>query len=454
MGAASVGQDNQDQTYELSPEELAEADYEYLREQLEPRLDNSQSGEARNTGRGGEYEYPPQHYSEAPYQPYPQGYDQQGFEQPYRQMPDGPQTQDAPFITPQQAPHSQDAYYQERQQGLQREESQPALPQFLNTPQQQKIMRPRFINMIGMLFAALVIGSVGYFYLGEGVSDVVKSDFNGFGGKEAAKLSDIVPRRNLEVVQPKLTESKALVVAVNPAQLAAQFKVEPLIGEAGKTIDLPVQLPNLAEFPSAFLVLRNMPDWASVDSGRLVNGAWIISQSDASQIKVEIPEDQPGTFAFVAELVFNAGEAPIAQKVNAVIAPVTRAAAQRDKAVVVGGTPASVEQPEQIKTPEVSTNRGPLIIDQALEEKWLERGTRLLRAGDVAAARLAFSHLAEQGSGRGALAMGMTFDPNQPSSRVVAGIDPDVKRARFWYQRALALGNESAREQLRLLASE
>lgn len=454
MGAASVGQDNQDQTYELSPEELAEADYEYLREQLEPRLDNSQSGEARNTGRGGEYEYPPQHYSEAPYQPYPQGYDQQGFEQPYRQMPDGPQTQDAPFITPQQAPHSQDAYYQERQQGLQREESQPALPQFLNTPQQQKIMRPRFINMIGMLFAALVIGSVGYFYLGEGVSDVVKSDFNGFGGKEAAKLSDIVPRRNLEVVQPKLTESKALVVAVNPAQLAAQFKVEPLIGEAGKTIDLPVQLPNLAEFPSAFLVLRNMPDWASVDSGRLVNGAWIISQNDASQIKVEIPEDQPGTFAFVAELVFNAGEAPIAQKVNAVIAPVTRAAAQRDKAVVVGGTPASVEQPEQIKTPEVSTNRGPLIIDQALEEKWLERGTRLLRAGDVAAARLAFSHLAEQGSGRGALAMGMTFDPNQPSSRVVAGIDPDVKRARFWYQRALALGNESAREQLRLLASE
>lgn len=443
--------------YELSPEELAEADYEYLREQLEPRLDAPGQDESQRV-RVGDYDYPPQRVSEADYPSYQEGYNQDGYgQQDYSQQErlGYGQQAEAPYvpsqhISPQEAPHHQDAYYQDHRPSQRGEEQQPVLPQFLNAPQQEKIGRPKFVSIIGMLVAAAVIGAVGYNYLGQGVSDVVKGDFS-LSGKEAAKLSDITPRRDLEVLSPKAPQVKQLVVAANPAQLAAQFKVSSLIGVAGQTIELPVQLPNLAEYPSAFLVLRDIPEWASVDSGRFVNGAWIISQAEASNVKVKIPDDQPGSFMFAADLVYSAQETPITQKVNAVIAPVTEIKKTQENDVVSARVPETVEQPEQIKTPEAIGKRGPLIIDEALEEKWLERGTRLLRAGDVAAARLAFSHLAEQGSGRGAMAMGMTFDPNQPSSRVVAGIDPDVKRARFWYQRALALGNEAAREQLRLL---
>lgn len=423
--------------YDLTQEELADADYEYLREQLEPHLDAPQAPVEQSAPyRDYSYQQPhqPQQYRDAGYSqpPVHGGYDQ-------RADPHYPPRQEQPYYQGQR-PHGG-------------EDGHAALPQFLNNEQPGKSMRPSLMTILAVLFAAVIAGGVGYSYLGEGVSDVVKGDFSGLNNnKEGAKLSDIAPRRDLEVEAARPAAApKELKVAANPAQLASQFKVDSLIGVAGEKIDLPVQLPNLGEFPSAFLVLRDMPNWAIVDSGRRVNGAWIINQAEAKKVSVTIPDDQPGTFAFTAELVYRAGQTPITQKVNAVIAPVTKAEVKSAPETVEAKAPVEIEAPEQIKTPEVVGKRGPLIIDEALEEKWLERGTRLLRAGDVAAARLAFSHLAEQGSGRGALAMAMTFDPNQPSSRVVAGIEPDVKRARFWYQRALALGNESARDQLRML---
>lgn len=435
--AERSGERNSSEVYDLTQEELADADYEYLREQLEPHLDAPQAPVEQSAPyRDYSYQQPqqPQQYRDAGYSqpPVHGGYDQRA-ESHY--------------------PPRQDAYYQgQRPHGG--EDSHAALPQFLNNEKPGKSMRPSLMTIMALLFAAVIAGGVGYSYLGEGVSDVVKGDFSALNSnKEGAKLSDIAPRRDLEIERqrPVVESQEELKVAANPAQLASQFKVESLIGVAGEKIELPVQLPNLGEFPSAFLVLRDMPNWAIVDSGRRVNGAWIINQAEAKKVSVTIPDDQPGTFAFTAELVYRAGQTPITQKVNAVIAPVTKAEVKAAPETVEAKAPAEIEAPEQIKTPEVVGKRGPLIIDEALEEKWLERGTRLLRAGDVAAARLAFSHLAEQGSGRGALAMAMTFDPNQPSSRVVAGIEPDVKRARFWYQRALALGNESARDQLRML---
>jgi hypothetical protein len=221
-------------------------------------------------------------------------------------------------------------------------------------------------------------------------------------------------------------------------------------------------LPSDERLASAFLVVRNLPDWAKLNAGRQMNGLWMVSASQVEDLKVLIPDDQPGQFSFEVDLVVNAGDAPVTKKVRADIAPyqapepevvespVEKAPEPKAKEEVAVLDP-QTDNSELIEQPEVGVKQGPLIIDQALEEKWLERGTRLLRAGDVSAARLAFSHLAEQGSGRAALAMGMTYDPNQPSSRVVAGIKVDVERAKFWYKRALSLGHEGARDPLRQL---
>lgn len=437
--AHGYGEAAHDDIYELTAEQSAEADYEYLREQLEPHLDQREPHEQAAPHR------PDHDYAGHPYggHGHAAGHDHQHqVAEWHGQDPHAAQAADASFLG------QQEAYYR----GDHREEQSPVLPQFLNSPPPSKLMRPKFVSAVGTLVAVLVIGGVAYSFFGQGVSDIVKSDFASLSGeKQTEKLSEIVPQREIELAAPApAVEETKVAAALTPAQFAAAFKVESLIGVAGQEIALPVSLPELGGFPSAFVMLRDLPEWASVPNGRLVSGSWIVSANDAEALKVKIPDDQPGTFKFEADLVFKPGETPVTRSVNAVIAPASKAAEPKEKAAVVANAPV-VKDPEQIKAPEATVSRGPLIIDQALEEKWLERGTRLLRAGDVSAARLAFSHLAEQGSGRGALAMGMTFDPNQPSSRVVAGIEPDVKRARFWYQRALALGNEAAREPLRIL---
>jgi hypothetical protein len=80
----------------------------------------------------------------------------------------------------------------------------------------------------------------------------------------------------------------------------------------------------------------------------------------------------------------------------------------------------------------------PLETAQAL----LDCGQAMMKAGDLATARLAFSQVAQAGIAKGALALGTTYDPHALSK-----IDLDVsgansKIARFWYRRALVLSSK------------
>lgn len=324
------------------------------------------------------------------------------------------------------------------------------LPQFLVPVEKNKKSRSAFVGVIGGVVALLIAGGAAYTHFDHGVSDVVKSDVLR-SGKEPLKLSES------EDARPEATDTKLANIGTD-LSITKKFAVQSLQGSAGQDVPLQVQLPSDERLASAFLVVRNLPDWAKLNVGRQMNGLWMVSASQVEDLKVLIPDDQPGQFSFEVDLVVNAGDAPVTKKVQADIAPfqapkpkIVEKAPEPETKQEVASVDPKVDDAELIEQPEVGVKQGPLIIDQALEERWLERGTRLLRAGDVSAARLAFSHLAEQGSGRAALAMGMTYDPNQPSSRVVAGIKVDVERAKFWYKRALSLGHEGARDPLRQL---
>lgn len=368
-------------------------------------------------------------------------------------------------------PHGgQGGHYQGQYEA--RDHEQNELPQFLAPLPPAKSKRHGAATLVGLLVAVGVVGGVVYNYFGEGVSDIVKGEFGNSFAKQEGKLAGEAPPKKAEAekaeiveekvavktpVEPAIVEEKTPVkpiVALSPGDIARDFGVSKIEGVAGEDIPLTVRLPK-GNYPAAFMVIKDLPEWAKLNRGRLVNGAWIVSLADLEALKVFVPDDQPGNFKFIMEFVYSAQEEPVQRTVTAEIAPVVITPVKPVEPTEETDV-ASLEESEDaalIKAPE-GGNARTLIIDQALEEKWLERGTRLLRAGDVSAARLAFSHLAEQGSGRGAMAMAMTFDPNQPSSRVVAGIKPDVKRARFWYQRALSLGNEAARDPLRLLENK
>ncbi len=78
----------------------------------------------------------------------------------------------------------------------------------------------------------------------------------------------------------------------------------------------------------------------------------------------------------------------------------------------------------------------------------IERGQDLLKNGDLASARLLLRRAAEAGSADAAFEFGTTFDPIVIQKLGVIGIQPDMARARKWYEKAAALGSAAASEQI------
>jgi hypothetical protein len=83
----------------------------------------------------------------------------------------------------------------------------------------------------------------------------------------------------------------------------------------------------------------------------------------------------------------------------------------------------------------------------------MKRGEQLVEAGDLAAARTLFQRGAEADNAAAAIALGATYDPTVLAGMRVVGIDADVSKARFWYQKAVSLGSSDAKRRLELLAN-
>jgi TPR repeat protein len=74
----------------------------------------------------------------------------------------------------------------------------------------------------------------------------------------------------------------------------------------------------------------------------------------------------------------------------------------------------------------------------------IKQGEQLAEAGDLAAARTMFQRAAEADDAAAAIALGATYDPTVLARMGAVGIDGDVMKARFWYQRAVSLGSTEA----------
>jgi hypothetical protein len=85
--------------------------------------------------------------------------------------------------------------------------------------------------------------------------------------------------------------------------------------------------------------------------------------------------------------------------------------------------------------------------------RFSKRGKELLKAGDVAAARLALQRAAEAGDPDAALTLGQTYDPFVLGGLGVYGIAADREAARTWYKKAQALGVVEAAQRLEALAN-
>jgi len=81
----------------------------------------------------------------------------------------------------------------------------------------------------------------------------------------------------------------------------------------------------------------------------------------------------------------------------------------------------------------------------------MRRGSSMLEAGDISAARLLFKRAAEAGSAAAATALGRTYDSNFLNSIGAKSIAADNSLARHWYEQGIARGDPDARRLLRQL---
>jgi TPR repeat protein len=106
---------------------------------------------------------------------------------------------------------------------------------------------------------------------------------------------------------------------------------------------------------------------------------------------------------------------------------------------------------EQISANDDSSN--PSQIEPS-DLAYLARARALMKANDIAAARLIFTRLATNGVAEAAFDLGQTYDPDFLRTMHIAGLEPDLEVARRWYIKAAALGNADAQSRLATLKIE
>lgn len=143
----------------------------------------------------------------------------------------------------------------------------------------------------------------------------------------------------------------------------------------------------------------------------------------------------------------------IARDVKPLPAPAPAAAAappQKPVVVATAGDPSSAG-PVKAANPgnAGAINTVPVKpMDPAEAAMLMQRGRDFMGAGDLSAARVAFSRLADAGIADAALALANTYDPAYLNSHHVMGVRGDPAMARSLYQRAKELGSTEAAQML------
>jgi hypothetical protein len=135
---------------------------------------------------------------------------------------------------------------------------------------------------------------------------------------------------------------------------------------------------------------------------------------------------------------------------EAALHPAIDAPTPMRQAALQAPSPAPAESPASLQPDEPSA--APLGTSAAADvAPLIERGARLLAAGDIASARQFFERAAETGDGAAACGLGKSYDPLflRTAARGIAG---DPGKAASWYRRAAETGNAEAATLLARLA--
>lgn len=235
------------------------------------------------------------------------------------------------------------------------------------------------------------------------------------------------------------------------------FAARDLQFEPGVEVPLALRMPSVEQLKRAnsdigtFVLVRNIPDGLAFSEGMPIGTNWIMSLPQAGRARLAARQGTAGSHR-LEFLLIGPGNRVLAE--TSVVARLTlpkakpgvdgNAFADKPVAAVTTTEPERREPaPEPVLAPKVKPT-----VSRDEEAILLSKGAELIGQGGIAAARLMFEELAQQGSGQGALAMARTYDPAYVAAAPPGSLAPDIPKARKWYERAAELGSGEATRRL------
>lgn len=237
-----------------------------------------------------------------------------------------------------------------------------------------------------------------------------------------------------------------------------------ILAEPAVETPFPIQIGPVDAIPKqTFLRIRGLPSTATLSEGHAIAaGAWAIPLSGLPRLKIATPAGATGKSDVTISLVAIDGRILNEVKATLLIAPASAitpvgsqtadAQAGSNVAALTPPDSAGAAAPARLPLVPPPPDISPEDRDRALA--LMQRGDLSLANGNVTVARLFYQQAAELDWGPAALALAMTYDPNELERwNVIGGIEPDLEEARKWYERARELGAIEAVERLQRLGA-
>ncbi len=197
-----------------------------------------------------------------------------------------------------------------------------------------------------------------------------------------------------------------------------------VVGEAGKETAFAISLDSSENLPArSIITIRGLPEGTSFSAGRPFGATeWSLRPDEINGLRLKVPAVASGRRALSVNVVAADGTMIASSSTRLDIAPDPKAAL--------------ILRPQ----------------DTARIDELIAHGRKMVDVGYFPGARAYFQRAAEAGSAEAAFSVGLSYDPSFIAEIGAQGIQPDVKQARIWYERAKALGYKDADAQLRALS--
>jgi len=261
------------------------------------------------------------------------------------------------------------------------------------------------------------------------------------------------PNQPLLALDPGLKSPSRLETAGSEKALLPTLLAGDVDASSGGPVPLNIALMGQVQPDEVLVTLRGLPEGARLSAGvDAGGGAWLLPPQRLEGLRLSFAAPPNGNAIVEAQLLQSDTLAPVSQPVTFMITTKSAAAEAniseeavlralaalekgRDGEAVATALPRPAAQPFAPVPGQGETNGSQL----------LREGNRLMRDGDILAARKLYEQAYELGEADGALAMGRSYDPTYFEQIEVKTGKPDPALAFEWYRKAMDKGIDTAR---------